>query len=754
MLESLPAATYALAEAMLDHRRAELLPGERLDVTWIDGARCWFRQDDETGHRYRLADVEAATVRPAFDHDRLAHTLSRATGSTVTPERLGLCGLKIDAESITFDFGGSSWHADLDTGQLAEADVSLVPRHSTRNAPGSKWRALSRDHNLWLHRDDTGETRRLTNDGTALAPVGEEPDAAGERHLVSLLGRGPRPPRALWSPHGTRLLTHVIDQSAVGTQVLVNHDPPGGGRSVAHEYRYALPGEKLPTGRWRIVGLDGYTVEVDAPFDVPYLSPVTLRQIWWDPSGEAIYWVRHTRDRTGASLVEIDPSTGRTRTVVEETADHRVDVGPYFYEPPVVAVSRERGTVAWFSQRDGEDRLYSYDLASGDCQGALTPQGWQVREILHVGPRGMDLAVASPDGRDPYVRSWARLDWDGGMALIVDDGLDHRLTSSPDGCWFLDGQSDAGTPPIWQLRDPSGNVVLELARTDATALLQLGWQPPERITVSTADGGDVAYGVLHRPFGFDPGRRYPLVDHMYPGPQVHRSDPAFYGAHRDDEAAALAALGFVVLTLDGRGTPGRGRHFHDHSRGNLGSAGCLDDHVAAVKQLVQRYPWIDQTRVGAVGHSAGGFAATKAALTRPDVYKVAVALAGNHDNRLYNASWGEAFDNSGHGVDGRSSNVELTELRARLLLMHGGMDDNVLPDHTLRLVSRLVEADQDIDMLILPRAEHSFYGYEHHVLRRTWDYLVRHLLTREPPAYRLGRMPASPAVMSRVFDAS
>jgi dipeptidyl aminopeptidase/acylaminoacyl peptidase len=252
---------------------------------------------------------------------------------------------------------------------------------------------------------------------------------------------------------------------------------------------------------------------------------------------------------------------------------------------------------------------------------------------------------------------------------------------------------------------------------------------------------------------FDPAQRYPVVDTLYPGPQVTRVEPSFDPGGMGLDAEPIAALGFVVVAVDGRGTPGRSKAFHDASYGHLADAGCLADHVAALRQLAQSRPWMDLDRVGAFGHSGGGFAAVRAMLDFPEVYKAGVALSGTHDVRYFNPGFVEAYD----GADNpqawaHTSNVDIADrLAGKLLLVHGGMDDQVHPDHTLRLADRLIAADKDFDLLIVPGAEHTFIDCLAYVRKRGWDFLVRELLGTRPPGYRPAPIPIDPALLAELF---
>jgi len=261
------------------------------------------------------------------------------------------------------------------------------------------------------------------------------------------------------------------------------------------------------------------------------------------------------------------------------------------------------------------------------------------------------------------------------------------------------------------------------------------------------------YGVLYRPRGFDPAQRYPVVDSVYPGPQVDRVAPCFDPGGMGLDAEPIAALGFVVVAVDGRGTPGRSKSFHDASYGHLADAGCLADHVAALRQLAPTRPWMDLDRVGAFGHSGGGFATARAMLDFPEVYKAGVALSGPHDARYFNLGFVETYD----GADNpeawaRASNVDLADrLAGKLLLIHGEMDDQVHPDHTLRLADRLIAADKDFELLIVPGAEHTFIDCLAYVRKRCWDFLVRELMGTQPPAYRPTPIAIDPELLGELF---
>ncbi|HUY99679.1 MAG TPA: prolyl oligopeptidase family serine peptidase, partial [Thermomicrobiaceae bacterium] len=384
---------------------------------------------------------------------------------------------------------------------------------------------------------------------------------------------------------------------------------------------------------------------------------------------------------------------------------------------------------------------------------------WTVRDVVHLDEAGGWLyftAGGREPARDPYFRHLYRCRLDGtDLSLLTPEDAEHSVTVSPSGRFFLDTHSRVDLPPVTVVRAADGAHVLTLEEADVAGLLARGWRFPERVRVTARDGVTPLYGMLIRPSGYDPARRYPLLDAIYPGPQTIRTPKGFPDAASGFwQDQALAELGFVVVTLDGRGTPYRWKAFHDAAYGErFGEAGGLGDHVAGLRQLGERDGSLDLERVGIYGHSGGGYASTRALLSFPDFYRVAVSSAGNHDQRGYNASWGERWIGPYEAeVYALQDNIARAgQLQGKLLLVHGELDDNVHPSLTLRLVDALIAADKDFDLLIIPHTNHGLFdtrrglaaqerylsqGHPYFV-RKRWDYFVRHLLGAEPPAYHL-----------------
>ncbi len=384
----------------------------------------------------------------------------------------------------------------------------------------------------------------------------------------------------------------------------------------------------------------------------------------------------------------------------------------------------------------------------------ITHGEWAVLDLLHVDEKHGYLyftAGGKEAGQDPYYPHLYRVKLDGThLRHLTPEPSNHDIAFSPTGRFFIDTYSRIDTAPVSVLRAADGRLIRELQRADIAPLRAAGWRPPEPFKVKARDGHTDIYGVIFRPSNFDPGERYPVLDAIYPGPQVIRTPKAF-GVQESDQA--LAELGFIVVTIDGMGTPSRSRAFRELSYNNMGDAGGLEDHIAGLKQLAARYPYLDLTRVGIYGNSGGGYASARALLKFPDFYKVAVAAAGNHDQRSYWAEWGERFHGYPVGENFLSqANAPLAaNLKGRLLLVHGSLDDNVHPSNTLQLVDALIAANRDFDLLILPNRNHGLVDLgkgkaasrrsDPYFLRRRWDYFVEHLLGIAPPKeFDLGKV--------------
>lgn len=730
---------YARAEQMLAPYRARRVPGATLQPNWFsEGTRFWY----QVGPRFVLVDPAGHVRRDAFDHPRLAAALSVASGHAVSADGLPITGLELDG-SIRFSAFGSRWEWSEASGTCTRVD-DTTPEPGEVISPDRSWVAFQRDGNVWVRSLDGAEEFALTDDAEPHFDYGGLPEATGARQLMRMLGLPP-PFIVSWSPDSTRILVHRIDQRDVGELVLVESSPANGGRPVEHRTRYAMPGEqKQATMSWTVLNVCGRSVVRQQSQPTVITHPTAIVYAWWTgKDGHSVHFLHQSRDARTLELRHLDPDTGAITTLISETGETRVDPTPQLGEPPMARVL-DSGEILWWSQRDGWGHLYLYS-ADGRDATQITAGGWLVRNVLWVDEERRQVWFVSGGhvDHDPYLRQICRIGLDGhDFTRLTDDELDHDAISPPEGGYVMDRASTSRRPPRSSVLDGDGHVLVELESPSTAALEALGWSPPERFRTTAADGRTPIYGLLWKPHNFDPRCSYPIIEHTYPGPQIYRAGPSFDAPHKG-EPEAFAALGFAVVAVDGRGTAGRSKAFHDHSYGDLGNAGALDDHVAAIRELGHRYSWLDTSRVGITGQSAGAFAAARALLLHPEFYSVAVAVSGNHDNAVNLAMWAEHYhgDTSDEGKRAVSNPALASELRGRLLLIHGELDDNAHIYQTMRLVDALIKADKDFDMIVIPGTEHALIGRMHYSFRRTWDYFVRHLHGTEPPAYRLAPLP-------------
>jgi dipeptidyl-peptidase 4 len=732
---------YLAAEQLLAHNRPALVAGGTITPQWIDrGARFWYSVQAPDHVKYVLVDPATRTKTPAFDCHRLASSLEDACGLPADPANLPLAAIELAPDAVEFDALGARWRCELGTYTCEQIPAR---RHDPMEAasPDKRWAVVRRRHDLWLRERATGRERLLTSDGTAECEYGTQPDALSFGVLMRKLGLPCLPPIVAWSPDSRKVISHSIDQRGVGMAHLVESAPASSGRPILHSYHYAVPGDEVvPRARLVVFDTERRTA-ISARGEAllaPMFSPILWKRLQWAPDSSAAYYLSQSRDLRTLQLVRLDPDTGGVRPLVTERGEPRAEPSQYMGQTILRVLSTGR-EVLWYSQRDGWGHLYLYDTESGELRNQVTDGSWAVRQILHVdeAQRVVYFVASGLVADDPYRRQVCRANLDGTeFARLSADDLDHVVTVPENELYFIDSASTLSIPPVTTVRGWNGEVLVELERADIGKLLATGWTPPERFAVKAADQATDIYGVLYTPHDLDPLASYPVLDNLYPGPQRNRVQPCFGGDPKlDAEAEAIAALGFAVVAIDGRGTPGRDKAFHDLSYGHYSDAGCLEDHVAAIRQLSVCHPWLDLSRVGAYGRSSGGYATVRAMCAFPGFYKVGVATCGNHDQRYYQLAWGETYDGPlDPDTYARSSNAEIAhQLVGKLLLIHGEMDDNVHPQLTLRLVDRLIAANKDFDLLIIPGAEHTLVGYEAYETRRRWDYLVRHLLDAEPP---------------------
>jgi dipeptidyl-peptidase 4 len=610
---------------------------------------------------------------------------------------------------------------------------------------------------LYVESVADGHRVRLTDDATRhhdYATVSE----SSTSWLTAHRRGAPVAPVAQWSPDSRCILTHRLDQRHVPELPLVEMHPAEQVRPRLWTYRMPLMGDPLPTAQlvvFDVADLDRpVRHELSDPLLVEFVTPLELGWVWWSADGADVWFLREARGASSLTLCRVAPGQ-EAHEVLTERAEDYVETHPLLPWPSSVKVTADGTTVIWPSERDGWRHLHLVDVASGAVR-QLTRGEWTVREVLAADDDWVWFTGCGREpGRHPYLRHVYRVALTGGEPeLLTPEDADHAATFSPSGACFLDTCSTIDTAPVTRLRRADGSLVAELETADLSALHDDGWRPPERFCVKGADGVTDLYGAIYLPSDFDPRRSYPVVDAWYPGPQLIRTPQCFTV---DDDAGvdawpgpwgaqAMAELGVVVLNVDGPGTPLRSRAFHHATYGRLQDH-AIEDHLAAVDALAAERPWMDASRLGAQGHSAGAAATVRALLTRPDRYTVGVAGSPVNDLRRYIAYWGEKYQGLlGTFDEDAQSNLGLAgRLEGHLLLLHGELDDNVHPSNTFAMYDAFVRANKDVELVVLAGESHPCWRHPFYV-RRSWDTITRHLIGARPPAgYAVAPAPTPPA---------
>lgn len=739
----LTADDYERAERFLAASTGPLVQRGTVRPQWMNDGRFWYRNRIRGGIEFVMVDPDAAERGRAFDHESMAEALSAVTGVLVTALELPIGDLTFEGHQVLVQVdGGGLFDCDLSEYICEEFQAERVPVGRNEVAsPDGRLVAFIRDYNLWVRDRDTDRETRLTVDGVEDFGYGTN-NAGWVRRDRPVLK---------WSPDSRKIATFQHDARGVGMMYLTTTKV---GHAELDAWRYPMPEDTVIFRIHRVVlDLDrpagDYVVRLDMEPD-QHRSTCSdhiecrgsLGDLEWSADGSHFVFVSTSRDHKVASVRVADATTGEVRDVFEEVEET-------FYESQsgwrYLSSSNE---ILWFSQRDDWGNLFLYDATTGDLKRKVTSGDWNVLDIRDVDEEGRTVTFMGSEREpgDPYFQYLYRVDLDGGdVHLLTPDSAHHTVSISSDGEYFVDSYSTPVVPPVTVLRDIDGRAFMKLETADISDLAASGWQPPMPFTVKARDGDTDLYGLLFRPLDFDASRVYPVVNYLYPGPQSGSvGSRSFRASHRDLQA--IAELGFVVIELDAMGTPGRSKAFHEAYYGNMGDNG-LPDQMTGIEQLAERYEWIDAERVGIFGHSGGGFAAADAIMRYPDFYDVAVSQAGNHDNRNYEDDWGEkwqglleVFPDGTTSYDNQANHLLAENLKGKLLIAHGTMDTNVPPSNTMLVVNALIEANKDFELLLLPNRGHGF-GNEPYMMRRRWDFFVRHLLGAEPPqGYEIGRL--------------
>ena len=738
---------YAAAEKFMPYNANPLAYKGLVRAQALDDGRFWYRAVDEKGITYMLVDPAKGTQARMFDGEKVAALLKDANGAfhgdgrrllasdislsdgdhvlTLTVQRvIYRCELGAKPESCKVISDEHHW--PIDSGSHPPMNLS----------PNKKLGAFVRDWNLWVRDLSTGAETQLTTDG--VKDYGYATDNAGWKATDAAI--------LLWSPDSTKIATFQQDQRKTGEMYLV---PTTNTHPELKAWKYPLVGDQNVTMIERVI-IDANARKVirlkmapdqhrSSLCDDIACDGDTFDDVEWSPDGSHLVFVSTSRDHKQEWLRMADAASGEVREVMTESAPKFFESGNGKINWHYLPASNE---ALWFSERDDWGNLYLYDLETGKLKNQITHGPGNVTQVLHIDEKTRTvyfLGVGKEAGRDPYYEHFYSVHLDGsGLKLLTPEDADHDVRMSADGRFFVDSYSTPTEPHVTVLRDCDGKKVTELGRQDISRLQAAGWKPMTPIKVKGRDGKTELYGFMFKPTHFDSAKKYPVVDLVYPGPQIGScGGREFRAAHNDMQA--LAELGFVVVCIDGMGTPFRSKAFHEAYYANLGD-NTNPDQVSGIRDLAKQYPFIDIERVGIWGHSGGGNATAAAMFHYPDFFKVGIAESGNHDQRDYEDDWAEKWSglekknpDGTSNYDSQANQNFAKNLKGHLLLAHGTMDDNVPPYNTLLVVDALIKANKDFDLLLLPNIRHGYGPDSPYMTRRRWDYFVRYLAGGVPP---------------------
>lgn len=780
--EQMPSAVYERAEALLGPNLVSRVRNGFTTPHWLGaGDEFWYRRELPSG--YDFVRVKAATGRKqaAFDHNAVARALAIVRHETIDAAHLPFQRFEYtkDAAGIIFSVGDQRYECAVTKAACRSSSLNLPPA-DILVSPDGRWGARTRDGALWVRDMATGAERAISEKGSQDVGYGIYPDNRSDYTHVHRENTLLPPFEAHWAPDSKRLLVPLIDQREVAPYPFLESAPLDGSfRPRVYSVRIPLVGEKAATDEWYVFDIpSGAHRRLQLPYE-KFLAIqqdfLAIRDWWWSRDGKRVFAVAHGDNMESAFLFDIDLTSGSARTVIADRVLPRTDLNSTSYDPVNVYVTADGADALWFSQRDGWGHLYRYDARTGALKNQITHGEWLVREIAAVDDarHRIYFTGSGREGGNPYYHYLYRVNFDGsGLQLLSPEKADHLVLPdkpfiadfekyegiapytvlSPNGRYVAYNYSRVDLPTRFVIRAVAdGRLISTVEEEDASGLATAGWRAPVEFVVKGADGASDVWGIMYKPSDFDPHKRYPVIDAQYASPLTAVTPRNFFQAWRGRQPlspSSYAELGFIVVSMDARGTTFRSKAFSQAGYGKLDLIG-LDDHVAAIKELARRFSYVDSDRVGITGHSYGGFATYRAMLEFPDFFKVGIASAGMVDMQaMYLDYHWTAFQGRPRYSDeselrphpnevpenyqSLNGSGQAGQLKGKLLIQMGELDENVLPGQILQFVDALMKANKDFELLYMPSHDHEFIG-EGYVIRRDWDFMVRNLLREEPP---------------------
>ncbi len=775
-------ANYQAAARFSPSKLRKIIFSTAVDPHWLKLTnRFWYQYETPNGKNWYIVDPVAKTKSKMFDPARLAAEITTIIRDPFDGQNLPIENLKFtpDEKSISFEIRSTidevkpdrkdkkaadsmqkkifSFQYEIASGKLTEIKNFSRPKPKPNwgsVAPDSSAVIFSKNYNLyWMDKanylkavknenDTTIVEHQLTTDGVKFYAYGSgagNDDMEDEKNQKKRRGAF-----VYWSPDSKHFVIQRTDSRKVKELWVINSVAPG--RPTLETYKYQMPGEKeAPVDEFvlfnfaakthKVINTTAFKDQSIAVWGKPNLNKDRdneFRPSVWLGDNEKFYFSRTSRDLKRIDICTIELATGKVNTIIEERFNTYVEV----QRPGLVNGGKE---IIHWSERDGWGHFYLFD-GQGKLKNQITKGSFHSENIINIDEKNRVLyftANGLEPKEDPYYMHLYRINFDGtGMKLLNPGDFDHAVNINDEGRFFVDNYSRVNTVPKAVLRDNLGNQIMELETADLSLLMETGYKFPEPFKVKADDGVTDIYGVMYKPFDFDPNRKYPIIAYVYPGPQTEAVNKAF--GRSMDRVDRLAQFGYIVITVGNRGGhPARSKWYHTYGYGNLRDYG-LADKKAAIEQLADRHNFIDINKVGITGHSGGGFMSTAAMLVYPDFFKVAVSAAGNHDNSIYNRWWSEKHHGVTEVVTAKGDttfkysidkNPDLAKnLKGHLMLMHGDIDNNVHPANSVRVANALIKAGKRFEYVVVPGQRHAFGDMTEYMFWRLGDYFNNYLL--------------------------
>jgi dienelactone hydrolase len=718
------AANIQIANAqgrLVDYQNAEALNGlmqkkiyySPENVQWLPLVKSFFYTiRTSKGREFLVTDTKEYHKTSAFDQKKLAASLSSSTNDNINAAELPITNpvMSSNGKEVRFNYKQAPWICDLNSYTCTQVKHVSQANSDTIKSPDQKWKAFIKNFNIYISpKADQTKAYQLSTDGT-------------EGNAYS--------PYIFWSPDSKKIAAYKVKIAKQRIIYMIESSPADQLQPKLRQRNYAKPGDTLDQYTPSLFLVDvKKQVELD---NSAIQEQYNITEPVWRKDSRAFTYEYNKRGHQRYAVMEVS-NTGQTRALIQEESKTFINYSRKNYRYDL----DDGREIIWASERDGWNHLYLFD-GNGKLKNQITKGNWVMRRVIAVNEKERNIIFEGSGmerNQDPYFIQYYRINLDGsGLQKLTWENGNHSATFNEDYTQFIDVYSRTDAPAVTVLRDgKTGKVIRELEKADITPLLKTGWTFPEVFSAKGRDGETDIWGIIIRPRNFDAAKKYPVIEYIYAGP--HDSFvPKNFLADNAIGLHELAELGFIVVQCDGMGTSNRSKKFQDVCWQNLKDAG-FPDRIAFIKAAAKKYSYMDTSKVGIFGNSAGGQSAMGALLFHPEFYKVAVASSGCHDNRMDKIWWNEQW--MGYPVGPQyaaSSNVENAgKLQGKLLLILGELDDNVDPSSTMQVVNRLIKANKNFDFLMVPGMGHSLGGdYGEHKRR---DFFVKHLLNIEPPEW-------------------